>query len=330
MKIAKISSAKFNFYSLLILGILAFSGLAVLLFKILPRFNSLVETTCRHVGNSCQQFTPFNNPIISIPYIFLWGFAVLIIVVGLVTFLYQVSATLRFKKELSLRTTECSQGFTDLLRKLGLENKVFVVRDSRVFSFCLGFISPKIYLSDSIFSKLNSAEIEAVLLHEKYHLEHRDPLKILISQSIKSAFFFLPIFKDLNDSYIIGKELAADKKAVNLLGEKRTLIEALFKVLTFQSIFRSQGVVAGQLSATKERIKALEEPEKVKRVKVSFLNIGLSLVVIFLLVFLGTKVGNATTFQNCSSSACNAGYQCGCGSQCAANSGADTCLINSN
>lgn len=330
MKITEISSTKFNFYNLLALGIIAFLGLAVLLFKILPSFNSLVATTCRNVGSSCQQFIPFNNPIISIPYIFLWGFGFLIITIGLITFLYQVLATLRFKKELSSRAIERPRGLINLSRKLGLENKVFIIQDSRVFTFCLGFISPKIYLSDSIFARLNSAEIEAVLLHEKYHLEHRDPLKILISQSIKKAFFFLPIFRDLNDSYIIGKELAADRKVVKLLKDKRTLIEALLKVLTFQSAFRSRGVVAGQLSATKERIKALEEPEKVKRVRVPFLNISFSLIAIFLLVFLGAKVSSAATYQNCSGNVCNAGYRCSSGSQCAARPGAGSCSINSN
>jgi len=303
----KINSAKLSFYASFVLGFLSVLGLAVLLLKILPSFNSLTTKTCRHIGSSCQQSVPFMNPTISIPYFFLWALSFLIITILLISLSYQIWATLRFRRKLMVRKTTPPLEVMGLLKKIGLENKVYIINDSRIFSFCLGFFSPKIYLSSAVLAKLNLAEIEAVLLHEKYHLEHRDPLKILISQNIKRAFFFLPIFKDLNNEYVIGKELAADKKAISLLGNKEILIEALIKIFTHQPKFNFKGAVTGPISATKERIEALKETKKIRKIHFSFLNIFFSLIMIALLIFIGKNVNSATVDSNCS---CTARRQC--------------------
>jgi len=234
---------------------------------------------------------------------------------------------LRFRRELIVRKITPAPEIIGLLKKIGLENKVYIINDSRIFSFCLGFISPKIYLSSTVLTRLNLAEIEAILLHEKYHLEHRDPLKILISQSIKRALFFLPIFKDLNNGYVVGKELAADKKAISLLGNKKILIEALIKIFTPQPEFNFKGAVTGPISATKERIEALKETKKIRKIHFSFLNIFFSLIMIALLIFMGRNVNSATVDSNCS---CTADRQCTASSySCSYGVGGNSCLLNS-
>ena len=181
----KINTTKLSFYSSFVFGLLFVFGLAVLLLKILPSFNSLITKACRSVGPYYQQSIPFSNPIISIPYFFLWALGSLIVAIGLASLFYQVLATLKFKRELLAKKIVPSLKTAELFKKTGLQNKVYVISDSKIFSFCLGFISPKIYLSSAVLTKLNLAETEAVLLHEKYHLEHRDPLKILISQNMR-------------------------------------------------------------------------------------------------------------------------------------------------
>lgn len=306
----KINLSKLNFYSSFILGISISLGLSILLFKILPSFNLLTTKTCRHVDSTCQQFMPLSNPLISFPYLSLWLLGLLILSISFITVFYQILATLRFKKELLTKKIDPPKELMGLIKKLGLENKVIFINDPRLFSFCLGFFSPKIFLSTPILTKLDLSEIEAILLHEKYHLEHHDPLKILISQNIKRAFFFLPVFKDLNDGYIVGKELAADKKAIMALKNKKILINALLKIFSSQSPFSFQGAVTGQLSVTRERIKALDEPKKIKKIHLSFLNVFLSLVIILSLIFIGQNV-NSITFDSLSSNcSCPADHQC--------------------
>lgn len=325
----KINPAKLSFYGSLILGLLSVLGLAVLLLKILPGFNLLMTKACRSVGSSCQQSVPFTNPIISIPYFFLWALGFLVITIGLISLSYQIWATLKFKKELLVKKITPSLEIIGLLRKMGLGNEVYVINDSRIFSFCLGFISPKIYLSSAVLIKLNLAEIEAILLHERYHLEHRDPLKILISQNIKRAFFFLPVFKDLNEGYVVGKELAADKKAIAVLGSKGVLIEALFKIFisqSEQSEFNYRGAVTGPISVTKERIGALKETKKISQTRLSFFNIFFSLIIIASLFFISKSVNSAAVDPNCP---CTADRQCGTASHnYSCKAAGNSCLMN--
>ena len=326
----KINTTKLSFYSSFVFGLLFVFGLAVLLLKILPSFNSLITKACRQAGPYCQQSIPFSNPIISIPYFFLWALGSLIVAIGLASLFYQVLATLKFKRELLAKKIVPSLETAELFKKTGLQNKVYVISDSKIFSFCLGFISPKIYLSSAVLTKLNLAETEAVLLHEKYHLEHRDPLKILISQNIKRALFFLPIFKDLNDGYIIGKELAADKKAILVLENKKTLIEALIKIFTSQSELNYKGAITGPISVTKERIEALRETKKIKKLRISFLNIFFSLIIIASLFFIGKNVNSAASATVDSGCSCTADNQCITENQdYSCKTGESSCLMNS-
>ena len=41
----------------------------------------------------------------------------------------------------------------------------------------MGFVRPKIVLSTGLMSLLNDDELKAVIYHEMYHKENRDPLK---------------------------------------------------------------------------------------------------------------------------------------------------------
>ncbi len=68
-------------------------------------------------------------------------------------------------------------------------------------------------ISSNLIKSLSEGELKVVLLHESYHLKHRDPLKIILSQVATTMFFFVPILKDIHSHYALSKEISADLQA---------------------------------------------------------------------------------------------------------------------
>lgn len=79
-------------------------------------------------------------------------------------------------------------------------------------------------------------ELEAILIHEKYHLEHRDGLIMLFATTTKSLFPFFPLFKDLVKNYQIEREVQADHAAIQKVGRPQSLISVLQKLLMYEPI----------------------------------------------------------------------------------------------
>ncbi len=111
-----------------------------------------------------------------------------------------------------------------------LGDKVHLVDLETPFCFSAGFISPRVYLSRCIAENLTPEELEALLLHEKYHIENHDPLKILLGGIITSALFFIPVLKAMFRRYLIEKEVAADQSAIKYQGHSRGIAGALYKM----------------------------------------------------------------------------------------------------
>jgi hypothetical protein len=99
-------------------------------------------------------------------------------------------------------------------------------------AFCLGFWRPHIWLTSGLVNLLTDEELAAVLVHEACHCRGRDPLRLLISRAIRSAFFFLPLVSDLARHAELQQEVAADQSAIRQLGDDLPLLCALQKLLT--------------------------------------------------------------------------------------------------
>jgi Zn-dependent protease with chaperone function len=104
-----------------------------------------------------------------------------------------------------------------------LRDKVHFLDCEEPFCFTTGFISPHVFISWGIANNLTPLELEAIVLHEKYHIENRDPLKILLGKIATSALFFMP-------RYLIDKEVAADQSAIQYQGHIRGIAGALYKM----------------------------------------------------------------------------------------------------
>lgn len=138
--------------------------------------------------------------------------------------------------------------------RLSLTGKVHLLNCEASICFCGGLISPAIYISRGMVRKLQPEELEALLLHEKHHLENHDPLKSLLGEALSSAFFFIPILRDILNRWRVEKEIAADESAIRHQGHKRGIARALTKLLGEHGMVALEGVASGSTESLQYRI----------------------------------------------------------------------------
>lgn len=111
-----------------------------------------------------------------------------------------------------------------------LDDRLRLVEERGCFSFTYGAIRPCVVVSRTLFDSVSSDELEAVLVHERYHVGNLDPLKVVLARALARGFFFLPALRELEGRYVAGRELAADRRALRRCGH-RPLASALLKVV---------------------------------------------------------------------------------------------------
>ena len=221
---------KVNKNLVLFSGLFLFAGTILLL--ITEKFSPLIN----HVTYYCQSF--INAHMTPIPYflsivpILLLG---LLVAVSTLKLSFLLLKTQFIKKNLKKRIL-IKNKIVDLIKNLGLEGKVIVVKSSKKFAFCLGFRNPKIYLSSGLISKMSLRELEAILRHEQYHLENSDTLTLMIASFSQSLFPFFPIVGDLIKKYRVEREISADSFAASHIGNPNPLLSALRKLIAFPTV----------------------------------------------------------------------------------------------
>lgn len=232
-----------------------------------------------------QKFTPFIHDItyfcqsflstnaIAIPYFvtllpFAIGFLIFAFSVGKVLFLTIKIKILKYK----LRgEVVVNHEVEDIIKNIGLEEKVNIIKANDTFAFCLGLKHPNIYISTSMINKLNQEELIAVLKHEEYHLNNHDSLTMMIASVVHSLFPFFPLISDLIDKYRIEREVKADAFAVKSMDNSASsLITALRKLLEYPSAESKVYAAIADEDTLEPRIHALVNKEyKRKPFKIS-------------------------------------------------------------
>lgn len=139
--------------------------------------------------------------------------------------------TTRFLRLLSRQSVDVPAEILPLLERHGLEDRVLVVDDIRHLALTVGLLAPRIIISTGLLQALAEDELEAVLLHEQSHLQHRDPLYLLLSRTLAGAFFFLPAGRTFCQRHEAAVELAADQYVIARQGGALSLSSALVKLL---------------------------------------------------------------------------------------------------
>ena len=152
------------------------------------------------------------------------------IALGLGSLFRQLLTTIALIRSLVSRRVASPRRVARLALELGLAGRVDVVADRRPFSFCFWFRQPRICLSTALVRRLELDELRAVLLHERYHLRHRDPLRVMIARYFAAGLYVVPVVDELASFYALQKEIAADEDAVAHVG-LGPLARALYKLL---------------------------------------------------------------------------------------------------
>lgn len=114
--------------------------------------------------------------------------------------------------------------------EVGLAGQVDLIDAAEPESFTYGLGERRVAVSRALVESLTDAELIAVLEHELYHVRNHDPLKVFVTRLLAPTLFFLPALRELRSSYVAGRELAADRRALRQQGA-RSLAGALYKVV---------------------------------------------------------------------------------------------------
>lgn len=107
---------------------------------------------------------------------------------------------------------------------------VEVIDHDEPIAFTFGLGQPRVVVSRGLIERLSSAELAAVVAHERYHVDARDPLKLMIARAAAQTCFFLPAIRHVVARYLAARELAADRHSLRASG-RPALAGALFKVV---------------------------------------------------------------------------------------------------
>jgi Zn-dependent protease with chaperone function len=112
----------------------------------------------------------------------------------------------------------------------GVAGRVDVVHAVAPMAFSYGWVRPRICVSTGLVGRLTGPELEAVLLHEAWHVSQRDPLRLLVAQTIGTTFGAVPEIRRLVRLHALTTEVAADRHVVRAMGQTQPLAGALMKV----------------------------------------------------------------------------------------------------
>ncbi|WP_188176957.1 M56 family metallopeptidase [Paenibacillus sedimenti] len=111
-----------------------------------------------------------------------------------------------------------------------LNNKIVIVKNDNLIALTLGFLKPKIVISNAWFKNFTQEEVEAILLHEHFHCMKRDPLKFLAIHILLEGMAYIPSLKSLVEYYKTWRELLADRYAMEQMKNSLALGSALLKI----------------------------------------------------------------------------------------------------
>jgi hypothetical protein len=113
-------------------------------------------------------------------------------------------------------------------RRIG-PHAVAIVADPLPVAFCAGLRRPAVFVTAGALERLAPDELLAVVEHEAHHVRRRDPLRLLVAQTLADAFA-LESLRDLPERQLATADLAADAAAVAAAGSARPLAAAMLRL----------------------------------------------------------------------------------------------------
>jgi TonB family protein len=153
----------------------------------------------------------------------------------------------------------------------------------------LGVFRPKLLFPKKISEHLETAELEAVIMHELVHVQRRDNLAATLHMVLCAVFWFHPLVWLIDRRMLADRERACDQEVCRLGGESSAYTRGLLKVLQFSIGLRTAGVSAASGSDLGRRIKQIMETkvEQDKGLLPRAVVIGMSIAVIAFMLAAG-------------------------------------------
>jgi Zn-dependent protease with chaperone function len=142
----------------------------------------------------------------------------------------QVASSRRLRRRVTRLSRPPSPELTAAAEAARLGRRVRVIDSPEAFSFAYGALQPRVVVSQGLLECASADELQAVLVHERYHVRNLDPLKVVLTRALAATFFLVPVLRELEHRYLAGRELAADRRALRVCG-RRPLASALLKVV---------------------------------------------------------------------------------------------------
>lgn len=207
-------------------------------------------------------------------------------IAGMIAGVTRLIGTLRFNGRLEASRGISPSRLTSLAEPLGILGRITYVEDPRMVACCYGFLRPRIAITAGLLSRLDQAELQAVLVHERHHVERRDPLRYLVLHALAAAAFMFPATPAVRQRLEARTELAADAAALSLTSHG-ALAGALLAAL---SGLETRIAGAAGLTATESRIAHLSGTPALPPINTRALVVSVGLI-----GFIVTAAGVLTT-----------------------------------
>jgi beta-lactamase regulating signal transducer with metallopeptidase domain len=150
---------------------------------------------------------------------------------------------------------------------------------------------PRVAISSGLLARLSGGELRAALEHERYHVERLDPLRSALAGAAVDAMFFLPVLRTLRGRYEAARELAADRRAVEIAGA-RPLAGALLKAIEGGAAERPPTVPLAAPQTIDSRLTQLETGREPRPAGIDRRSLGASALgaSVFLILLVGAPL----------------------------------------
>lgn len=255
----------------------------------------LFITTCGEILNNIKEHIHFNSEGVML-FIIMSGLLIGIGLSAIYTFRFLVSSK-RLRKQLKI-VEDIPRKLSWVIRKHQLETRKFIViKEKKLTAYTIGILNPRIIISDSLINKTTKQQLEAIVLHETFHIQKHHLLSSLLARLTSLLFFFIPLINYLYRQLRILFETTADSFVVRQQKTRVHLSDSLALNLSYASEF-TQGFAS---TSIEKRVDSLVSNnivlEKIKSWQMATSLV--SIVFLFALVLLPpVQVGASSNFQD--------------------------------
>lgn len=139
--------------------------------------------------------------------------------------------TLRAHNNIAAISPVWEQQLKRLSGALGLRREVAIATSTRISSpLTLGSISPIILLPAGLLSGLSTAQVEAILVHELYHIKRRDYIINICQALVEVLLFYHPAIWHINNIIREERENCCDDQTLAFCGDAIAYARALTRI----------------------------------------------------------------------------------------------------